>query len=298
MKIGSSGAAIDQLDQYLAKKDYDKALEAIKKELWKNPDQLNLRLRQAEILDLQGKRHKAIFIYRDIAEAQARDGFYARAIAVYKKILKLDPDQNVHSEMARLIEEDRRTKMATQERRELATAIEEEAATADQELKELQASKLFSSFEREALVEILSSTELRSFDEGDIIVTEGETGSSLFLIVGGAVKVFTRTDDGSNVPLAELGTGDFFGEVSLLTGKPRTATITARTEVTAIELDRSDFDRITEGHPEVRKVLEDFYEQRAQDTVEAVIKRLRETGPPAPGAGSYSIGPATAPGDE
>jgi len=298
MKIGSSQAAIDQLDQYLAKKEYDKALEAIKKELWKNPSQLNLRLRQAEILDLQGKRHKAIFIYRDIAEGQARDGFYARAIAVYKKILKLDPDQNIHSEMARLIEEDRRTKMATQERRELASAIEEEASTADQELKELQASKLFSSFEREALVEILSSTELRSFDEGDIIVTEGETGSSLFLIVGGTVKVFTRIDDGSNVPLAELGTGDFFGEVSLLTGKPRTATITARTEVTAIELDRADFDRITQGHPEVRKVLEDFYERRAQDTVEAVIKRIRQTDPSGPGAGSDPIGPGVVVPDE
>lgn len=291
MKIGSSRPALDQLDQYLAKKEYEKALEAIKSELFKNPNQLNLRLRQAEILDLQGKRHKAIFIYRDIAEAQARDGFYARAIAVYKKILKLDPEQNIHSEMARLIEEDRRTKIATQERREKAIAIEEEISTADRELKELQASTLFSSFEREALVEIIASTELRSYDEGDIIVTEGEEGSSLFLIVGGTVKVFTRTEDGSNVPLAELGAGDFFGEVSLLTGRPRTATITARTEVTAIELDRASVDRIAEGHPEVRKVLEDFYERRAQETVEAVIKRIRATPAPSAGAGSYTIGP-------
>ena len=298
MKIGSSRSAIDRLDRFLAKKEYDKALEAIKKELWKNPDQLNLRLRQAEILDLQGKRHKAIFIYRDIAESQARDGFYARAIAVYKKVLKLDPEQNVHDEMARLIEEDRRSKEASQERREMETQLEEEAATADQELKELQASKLFSSFEREALIEILASTELRSFDEGDIIVTEGETGSSLFLIVGGTVKVFTRTETGSNVPLAELSTGDFFGEVSLLTGKPRTATITARSEVTAIELDRTDFDRITEGHPEVRQVLEDFYEKRAQETVEAVIKRLRETGPPSSPVGGYTIGHGASSTDE
>ena len=294
MKIGASRTAIDRFDRFLAKKDYDKALEAITKELRKNPDQLNLRLRQAEILDLQGKRHKSIFIYRDVAEAQARDGFYARAIAIYKKILKLDPEQNVHSEMARLIEEDRRSKEVSQERREMASALEEEAASTDQELKELQASTLFSSFEREALIEIITSTELRSFGEGDIIVTEGELGSSLFLIVGGTVKVFTRTDAGSNVPLAELGAGDFFGEVSLLTGKPRTATITARTEVTAIELDRTNVDRIAEGHPEVKKVLEDFYEKRAQDTVEAVIKRLRETGPPDSPAGSYSIGAGTA----
>ena len=203
MKIGSSRVAIDHLDRYIAKKEYDKALEAIKKELWKNPSQLNLRLRQAEILDLQGKRHKAIFIYRDIAESQARDGFYARAIAVYKKILRLDPEQNVHSEMARLIEEDQRTKKVSQERRDLTNAIEEEASSTDQELKELQASSLFSSFGREALVEIIASTELRSYDEGDIIVTEGEDGSSLFLIVGGSVKVFTRTEGGGNVSLAE-----------------------------------------------------------------------------------------------
>ena len=243
-------------------------------------------------------RHKAIFIYRDIPETQARDGFYARAIAAYKKILKLDPEQNVHSEMARLIEEDRRTKIANQERRELTGVPEEETSTTNQELKELQASTLFSSFEREALVEIITSTELRSYNQGDIIVTEGEAGSSLFLVVGGTVKVFTRTEDGSNMPLAELGPGDFFGEVSLLTGRPRTATITASTEVTAIELDRMSLGRISEGHPEVGKVLEDFYERRAKDTVEAVIKRIRETEPPGPETDSYTIGSGIEPPDE
>ncbi len=290
MKIGSSRVAIDQLDRYFAKKEYDKALEVIKKQLVKNPNQLNLRLRQAEILDLQGKRDKAIFIYRDIAETQAKDGFYARAIAAYKKILKLDPEQNVHSEMARLIEEDRRTKIGNQERYELTGVTDEEPSTTNQDLKELQASTLFSSFEREALVEIIASTELRSFCQGDIIVTEGEVGSSLFLVVGGAVKVFTRTEDGGNMPLAELGPGDFFGEVSLLTGRPRTATITAGTEVTAIELDRASLDRIAEGHPEVRKVLEDFCERRAKNAVEAVIRRIRENEKPGPDSDSNTSG--------
>lgn len=295
MKIGSSRTTIDRLDRFLAKKEYDKALEAIKKEIWKNPNQLNLRLRQAEILDLQGKRHKAIFIYRDLAETQARDGFYARAIAIYKKILRLDPEQNIHSEMARLIEEDRRIKLESLRRRERDSALGEEAAATDQELKELKASTLFSSFERETLVEIIASTELRSYDEGDIIVTEGEEGSSLFLIVGGTVKVFTRTDDGKNIALAELGPGDFFGEVSLLTGRPRTATITARTEVTAIELDRASIDRIANDHPEVRQVLEEFYERRAKETVEAVIKRIRAEGELNPNAGSYTLGPGETP---
>ena len=290
MKIGSSRSGIDNLDRYLAKKNYDKALDTIRKELAKNPDQLNLRLRQADIFDLQGKREKAISIYRTIAEAQARDGFYARAIAVYKKILRLDPEQDVHSDLARLIEDDQLTKIADRRRRKRGAVIEHEKVSVDQELKELQSSTLFSSFEREALVEIVASTELRSYDEGDIIVTEGEPGSSLFLIVGGRVKVFTRTDDGGNLQLAELGPGDFFGEVSLLSGKPRTATITARTQVTAIELDRASVDRIAENHPEVKKVLEDFYERRAQDTVEAVIRSLRDSSPSRHEAGSHTLG--------
>jgi CRP-like cAMP-binding protein len=290
MKIGSSRSGIDNLDRYLAKKNYDKALDTIRKELAKHPNQLNLRLRQAEIFDLQGKRDKAISMYRTIAEAQARDGFYARAIAVYKKILRLDPEQDVHSDLARLIEDDQLTKIADRRRREHGASIEQKTVSVDQELKELQSSTLFSSFEREALVEIVASTELRSYDEGDIIVTEGEPGSSLFLIVGGRVRVFTRTDDGGNLQLAELGPGDFFGEVSLLSGKPRTATITARTQVTAIELDRASVDRIAENHPEVKEVLENFYERRAQDTVEAVIRRLRDTSPPRHDADSQTPG--------
>lgn len=276
MKIGPTSTAIDHLDQYLAAKDYKKALQAIESELAKNPDNLNLRLRQADILELEGDRKRAIFILHDVAESQAKDGFYARAIAVYKKILRLDPEQDVHSQLAQLIEDDRKSKTADHQRRKTESALEEQASENTQELKELAASSLFASFNREALVEVLASTELRSYGAGDIIVTEGESGSSLFLIVSGVVKVFTRTEDGANLPLAELGLGDFFGEVSLLTGKPRTATITAHTDVTAIELDRKDFDAIVKNHPDVRTTLEDFYRRRAEETVEAVIRRLRD----------------------
>ena len=286
MKLGATRAGIDNLDQFLARKEYAKALEAITAELHKNPGQFNLRLRQAEILDLQGDRKRALFIYHDVAEAQARDGFFARAIAIYKKILRLDPEQDVHSELARLIEENQKSTMAAERRRKEGTALSEKASEQTVELKELQASSLFAHFEREALIQVLASTELRSYDEGDIIVTEGEQGSSLFLVVGGTVKVFTRTPDGANLALAELGPGDFFGEVSLLTAKPRTATITAKTKASAIVLDRADVDQIAAKHPEVLTTLEDFCRQRAHQTVEAVIRRLRSGAGPRPDGGS------------
>jgi cAMP-dependent protein kinase regulator len=277
---------IDHLDRYLASNQYGRALEAVTAELQRNPRQLSLLLRRAEILARSGHREPAIRLYREIAEGQAREGFFGRAIALYKKVLRLDPSlEEVHAELARLIEEDRRSKLplverlARLERRTAPPTAIRGAEDADLQHKELQASALFSSFHGAALERILTSTWLRAYDEGDIIVTEGERGSSLYLIVAGEVKVFTRGQRGEHVALAELGPGDFFGEVSLLTGKPRTATITAKTPVTAIELTKEDVDQIARDYPDVPGILEEFYQRRAQHTVEAVIARMRESGP-------------------
>jgi cAMP-dependent protein kinase regulator len=57
--------------------------------------------------------------------------------------------------------------------------------------------------------------------------------------------------------------GTFFGEISILSGKPRTATVTAATHCELLELDRSTLDEITKTHPHVQSVLEEFYIQRA-----------------------------------
>jgi CRP-like cAMP-binding protein len=61
----------------------------------------------------------------------------------------------------------------------------------------------------------------------------------------------------------------------VLTGKPRTATIVARTPVTVIEISSQDLDRIARQFPEVRTVLQRFYERRAQATVEVMLARMR-----------------------
>ena len=56
--------------------------------------------------------------------------------------------------------------------------------------------------------------------------------------------------------------GAFFGEISLLDGKPRTATITAGTRCELLELDRTALDSISNEHPEVRRVLQEFHDLR------------------------------------
>jgi cAMP-dependent protein kinase regulator len=77
---------------------------------------------------------------------------------------------------------------------------------------------------------------------------------------------------GVAIKVHELTEGSFFGEISVLTGKPRTATLTAATACEVLELDKATLDGITQTHPHVLEVLKRFHEARAQDTVEAIIR--------------------------
>jgi cAMP-dependent protein kinase regulator len=118
--------------------------------------------------------------------------------------------------------------------------------------------------ERESLVREM---ELMEFAEGDIVITEGEEGSSLYVVVSGEVKVHTKGPKGENLFLAKLGEGDFFGEVSVLTGRPRTATITASQASELLRLDKDKLDLTVAKYPRIREILDQFYRRRASQTV-------------------------------
>jgi cAMP-dependent protein kinase regulator len=150
--------------------------------------------------------------------------------------------------------------------------------TPEEEARERDASGFFAAFPAAALEELLSVTAVRSYSEGDTVVREGDPGDSLYLIAEGHVTVLTSDPGGRDVPLARLGPGDFFGEVAVLTGRPRTATIVVSDPVTVIEIQRELLDSIFQRHPEVEIVLRRFYEKRAQATVETMLARLRGKG--------------------
>jgi hypothetical protein len=138
------------------------------------------------------------------------------------------------------------------------------------EMRAFVESPLFSGFSRDELVAVIRGLRLLAFEPGDIVLTEGDAGHSLYVITEGTVKTFVRdTAQGGQLLMRRLREGDFFGEISILSGKARSATVTAATHCELLELDRATLDHITASYPNVRKVLEDFYVARAMNTAES-----------------------------
>ncbi len=132
---------------------------------------------------------------------------------------------------------------------------------------------LFQGFSEQDLAAVIHDLELVTFAPGDILVAEGAPGDSLFILSTGSVKAYVRNPKGHYVRVHTLVEGDFFGEISVLTGKPRTATLVAATSCEVLELRKDKLDALTRTHPQVREVLQKFRDERARSTIEAMMKK-------------------------
>ena len=141
------------------------------------------------------------------------------------------------------------------------TTVMDQTGAAPSGGAQIVVSPLFKDFSVEELVAVIAGLKLLTFDRGKVILREGEPGNSLYMLTSGKVKAFVKKD-GKQVPIAELEEGAFFGEMSILTGKPRTATIVATEASELLELDRTTLDSITQTHPHVWDVLQEFANQR------------------------------------
>ncbi len=106
----------------------------------------------------------------------------------------------------------------------------------------------------------------RQYRRGDAIFHKEDEGQSLFIVEEGAVRIYVPSAQGADLTLAILGPGDFFGDLSLLDGQPRSASADAMQETRALILERSDFLDLMRSRPEA-----------ALAVMSVVSKRLRET---------------------
>jgi CRP-like cAMP-binding protein len=126
---------------------------------------------------------------------------------------------------------------------------------------------LFEGLPKRMLKQLAEKADVVTFNERDPIVEEGQAGGTFFVLVEGEAKIVRgkRT-------IARVAPGEFFGEISLLDGGPRTASVIAVTPVTAIRIFKRSFDRLVSSDPSV-----------ATRMLSVVARRLREAERPIAG---------------
>ena len=125
---------------------------------------------------------------------------------------------------------------------------------------------LFSELSDDQLESISSFTFDKTFDAGELIVMEGQTGNGLYVIVSGNVEVL-KGDVGDNPQvLAKRGSGDVFGEMALLGEWPRTASVRALDTVQCLGIDRWVFLSQLEREPKVAIRMLQILAQRLRDS--------------------------------
>jgi cAMP-dependent protein kinase regulator len=144
----------------------------------------------------------------------------------------------------------------------------------------LAVSPLFSVLSPEKRRELAGKFSPSFLRQGEIIVTEGEAGDQMYIIQTGEVQMVTERE-GEKIVLARLKAGDFFGEVSVLTGKPRTATAVAASDVRLASIGREDIRGIVKEYPEILETIKKHVKMRMEDTISTIMEyknRRDETG--------------------
>jgi voltage-gated potassium channel len=132
----------------------------------------------------------------------------------------------------------------------LATGFSEELRRQDfvRNWQLVAAVPLFQRLGSAALVEIVRALRPRTVPAGAVICRKGEAGDQMFFIVEGRVSVATPTP-------VELGAGSFFGEMALMSGEPRSATVSAATAVSLLSLHSVDFQMLSSSSPEIAETI-------------------------------------------
>ena len=116
---------------------------------------------------------------------------------------------------------------------------------------------LFKTLPEEEQKFLSSRLQRQTYLKGEIVVREGKSGSSFYMVTKGKLEVLKQSPEGKNIFVNELGMGDFFGELSLLTGEPRSATVRAVTDSELLRLDKDDFKEILTRDPALSESFAD-----------------------------------------
>ncbi len=148
-------------------------------------------------------------------------------------------------------------------------------------LEMLRGVDLLSALSEAEITELAERLEYAPFARNDIITKQGNPAHCLYIVAFGEAEVLYQPDGGTPQPIGTVRTGQFFGEMALLTGDVRAATVVAKTDVECYRLDRTSFQTLLLARPEIAEQISRVVGSRRGD-----LERAREAfaGPAGTGA--------------
>ncbi len=275
----------------IARKNYPKAVKLLRQQLRKKPQSVHLRQLLADVFTQTGEREQAIGILEPLVDEFVAEGFMAKAIAMLKKIQRIDPERSdIDVKLAALIEgkdvgttespvplilehlEDTRDDLTLTPTETTGSLSEPPMVTSEfradwfeeavEQRQDFHWSPLLAGFTREELAALIGGLRLLVKNPGAIIYGEDEPGSSMFILASGKARVYRRDGTGHYAQVDVRQEGDFFGEASVLTLSNRRFTVTAITECELLELDRVTFDYLSKRFPKVYENIQPLHNSR------------------------------------
>ncbi|MFC2173342.1 cyclic nucleotide-binding domain-containing protein [Acidobacteriota bacterium] len=124
-------------------------------------------------------------------------------------------------------------------------------AEKDKKSTRMSESPLFEGIPQEKQAEIARIAQDKVLPAHTVLFRQGDPGDSYYIIKAGRVRIFRKSEDGMETDLSELGPGESFGEMALLTGKPRSAWAETAEETQLTVFRKAEFDRILKDHPDI-----------------------------------------------
>ncbi len=165
-------------------------------------------------------------------------------------------------------------------------------ALSEAELLQIQADRLkkiqlFEGLSGPILIELISLMKEISCPKNSLVISQGDKNRSLFIVIEGRLKVFAIDDEGNQTIFTFFNSNDYFGELSLLDGEPRSASVSAVEDSKVLKLDQEKLREFIEKYPEVcwplfksltsqiRKMDETICTLTSKDTYGRLIQVIR-----------------------
>lgn len=128
---------------------------------------------------------------------------------------------------------------------------------------------LFSSLSEDERTAVVERLQYAPFARGDVLTRQGNTSHWLYIIVSGEAEIVHEGAAGARVRVGKVSAGGFFGEMGMLTGAPRTATVIALTDVECYRLDKESFRGLLTTRPQIAEEISRIVAAREHDSAEA-----------------------------